>query len=161
MSTRTYDDMDAPGRSLAHLQICAKSLRDTMVGGFSQGINMAKIALENTLEDFRTTVVRMREAARWKQGIIDSWLEKGQEVCRTMLEEAVEAICEDEEMEGAETRVWLMESHCDELVDLTDKVEKQAVSKTDPEPLIELGEEIEYRRDNVVNLAKMLQEMPP
>jgi hypothetical protein len=23
MSTRTYDDMDAPARSLAHLQICA------------------------------------------------------------------------------------------------------------------------------------------
>jgi hypothetical protein len=36
-STRTYDDMDAPARSLAHLQVCAKSLRDAMVGGFSKG----------------------------------------------------------------------------------------------------------------------------
>jgi hypothetical protein len=26
-STRTYDDMDAPARSLAHLQVCAKGLR--------------------------------------------------------------------------------------------------------------------------------------
>ncbi len=143
------------------MQVCAKSLRDTMVGGFSRGIKMAKIALENALEDFGTTVVRTGEAARWKQGIIDIWLENGQEVCGTMLEEAVEAIREVEEREGAEIRVRLMESHCDELVDLTDKVEKQAVSKTDPEPLIELGEEIEYRRDNVVNLAKILKEDVP
>ncbi len=61
MSTWTYDDMDAPGCSLAHLQACAKSLRDTMVGGFSRGIKMAKIALENAMEDFWTTVVRTGE----------------------------------------------------------------------------------------------------
>jgi hypothetical protein len=64
MSTRTYDGMDAPRRSLAHLQICAKSLRDMMVGGFSRGLKMAKMALENAQEDFRTTVLRTGEAAR-------------------------------------------------------------------------------------------------
>jgi hypothetical protein len=52
LSTRTYGDMDAPARSLAHLQVCAKGLRDAMVGGFSKGIKVAKIALENALEDF-------------------------------------------------------------------------------------------------------------
>ncbi len=51
-STRTYDNMDAPTRSLAHLQVCAKSLRDAMVGGFSKGIRVAKIDLENALEDY-------------------------------------------------------------------------------------------------------------
>jgi hypothetical protein len=30
---RTYDDMDAPGRSLAHLQACVRGLGDTTVGG--------------------------------------------------------------------------------------------------------------------------------
>ncbi len=60
-----------------------------------------------------------------------------------------------------EIRVWLMESNCDKLVDLADKVEKQAVSETEPEPLIELSEEIEYRRENVANLAKMLKENAP
>jgi hypothetical protein len=34
-----------------------------------------------------------------------------------------------------------MECHCEELEDLADKVEKQAVSETESEPLIELGEE--------------------
>ncbi len=37
-STRTYNDMDVPGRSLAHLQVCARGLRDATVGGFSKGI---------------------------------------------------------------------------------------------------------------------------
>ncbi len=48
-ATRTYDDMDAPGRSLAHLQTCARGLRDATVGGFSKGIKMAKIAVENAI----------------------------------------------------------------------------------------------------------------
>jgi MoaA/NifB/PqqE/SkfB family radical SAM enzyme len=105
--------------------------------------------------------MRSGEAAGWKQSVSDSWLEKGKEVCRTLLEEAVEAIREAEEREGAETRVRLMESHCKELEDLTDKVEKRAVSETETEPLIKLAEEIEYRRDNVVNLAQMLKEDIP
>jgi hypothetical protein len=50
MSTQTYDDMDAPGHSLAHLQICTKGLRDATVGGFSKGIKVAKMALENAQE---------------------------------------------------------------------------------------------------------------
>jgi hypothetical protein len=95
MITQTYDDMDAPARSLAHLQTCAKGLRDTMVGGFSRGMKMAKIALENAMEDFQITMVRTGEAPRW-----NNWLEKGQEVCGNMLAEAVEAILEAEEREG-------------------------------------------------------------
>ncbi len=157
MSTRTYDDMEAPACSLSHMQLCAKGLRDAIVGGFSKGIKVAKIALENSQEDFKTTVTRTGEAARWKQGVADSWFEKGKEVCGMLLEEAVEAIREAEEREGAETRIRLMESHCEELQDLADKVEKQAASETEPEPLIELREEIEYKRDNVVNLGLMLK----
>ncbi len=103
---------------------------------------------------------RTGEAAKWKQSVYDSWLEKGK-VCGTLLEGAMEAISEAEEREGAKTRVRLMESHCEELEDLADKVEKQAESETEPEPLIELGEEIEYRRDNVVNLAQLLKEDIP
>jgi hypothetical protein len=36
-SRHTYDDMDAPARSPAHLQVCAKGLRDAMVGRILQG----------------------------------------------------------------------------------------------------------------------------
>ncbi len=141
-----------------HLQVCAKGLRDATVGGFSKGIKVAKMALENAQEDFQMTAKRTGEAAKWKQSVYDSWLEKGKEVYGTLLEEAIR---EAEEREGAETRIRLMESHCEELDDLADKVEKQAVSETEPEPLIELGEEIEYRRENVVNLAQMLKEDMP
>ncbi len=130
LSTRTYDDMDAPARSLAHLQVCAKSLRDTIVGGFSKGIKVAKIALENALEDYRVTVARTGEAARWMHGVADEWYEKGKEVCRDLLEESAGAIREAEEREGAETKIRLMESHCEELENLADQVEKQAVSET-------------------------------
>ncbi len=91
-STRTYDDMDAPARSLAHLQVCAKGLRDAIVGGFSKGIKVAKIALENALGDFKVTIARTDEAARWKQGVIDEWYNKGKEVCGNLLEEAVGAL---------------------------------------------------------------------
>jgi hypothetical protein len=157
MSTRTYNDMDTPARSLAHLQACAKGLRDMMVGGLSRGIKMAKMALENAMKDFWITLERMGEAARWKQDIIDSWLEKGQQVCGDMLAEAVEAIHEAEEREAKEVRIRLMETSCDKLASLIDRVEKQAIAEMEPEPLIELGEEIEYRRENMANLAKMLK----
>jgi hypothetical protein len=40
-------------------------------------------------------------------------------------------------------------------------VEKQAVSETEPEPLIKLEEEMEYKKDNVVNLAQALKETIP
>ncbi len=72
--------MDAPGHSLAYLQVCAKGLRDAMVGGFLKGIKVAKIALENALEDFKVTIARTGEAARWKQGVADEWYDKGKEV---------------------------------------------------------------------------------
>jgi hypothetical protein len=40
-------------------------------------------------------------------------------------------------------------------------VEKQAVTETEPEPLIELEEEMEYKKDNVVSLAQALKETIP
>jgi MoaA/NifB/PqqE/SkfB family radical SAM enzyme len=91
----------------------------------------------------------------------DSWLEKGNEFCGNLLEEAVEAIREAEARQGAEMKVRLMEIHCKELEGLADQVEKQAVSDVEPKPLIELGEEIEYKKDNVVSLAQTLKENIP
>ncbi len=160
-STQTYDDMDEQARSLAHLQVCAKGLRDAMVGGFSKGIKVAKIALENALEDFKATVARTGEAARWKHGVADEWYDKGKEVCGNLLEESVGALREAEEREGAETKIRLMESHCEELENLADQVEKHAVSETEPEPLIELEEEMEYKKDKVASLAQALKETIP
>jgi hypothetical protein len=143
------------------LQVCAKGLRDAIVGGFSKGIEVAKIALENALEDFKVTVARTGEAARWKQGVADEWYDKGKEVCGSLLEKSVGALREAEEREGAETRVRLMESRCEELESMADQVEKQAVTETEPELLVELEEEMEYKKDNVVSLAQALKETIP
>ncbi len=46
-----------------------------------------------------------------------------------------------------------METNRDKLIDLADKVGRHAADETEPGPLIELGEEIEYRRDNVDSQA--------
>jgi hypothetical protein len=70
-STRTYDYMDAPGRSLAYLQVCTKGLRDAIVGGFSKGIKVARIALEKAIGDFKVTVARTSEVCKWRQGVAD------------------------------------------------------------------------------------------
>jgi hypothetical protein len=157
-STQTQDNMDAPARSLAHLQVCAKGLRDAMVGGFSKGIKVAMIALENALEDYRVTIARTGEAARWKHGVADKWYDKGKEVCGTLLEESQGALRGAEEREGAEAKIRLMESNYEELESLADQVEKQATSEMEPELLIELEEEMEYKKDNMVSLAQALKE---
>jgi hypothetical protein len=54
-----------------------------------------------------------------------------------------------------------MESHCDELENLAYQVEKQAVSETELELLIELEEEMENKKDNVVSLAQALKDTIP
>ncbi len=114
-------------------------------------------ALENSMEDFWVTVERTREAAKWKEDVVNEWLDKGQAVFGDMLKKATEAIRRAEEREGKEVRVRLMETNRDELINLADRVEKQAADETEPGPLIELGEKIEYRRDNVASIARMLK----
>jgi hypothetical protein len=51
-----------------------------------------------------------------------------------------------------------MESHCDELESLVGQMERQTAAETEPEPLVELAEEIEYRKDNVASMAQALKE---
>jgi hypothetical protein len=160
-STRAYNDMDALARSLAHLQVCAKGLRDAMVGGFSKGIKVAKIMLENALGDFKVTVARTGEAARWKQGVADEWYNKRKEVCGTLLEESVGALQEAEAREGAEAKVRLMESQCEELESLANQLEKQAATETETQLLNELEEELEYEKGNVASLAQTVKETIP
>jgi hypothetical protein len=79
--------MDAPGRSLAYLQTCAKGLRDTIVGGFSKGIKVVRIVLENAIGDFKVALARTGEACKWRPCVADEWYIKGEEVCGNLLEE--------------------------------------------------------------------------
>ncbi len=122
---------------------------------------MARIALEKAIGDFKVTVARTGEACKWRQAVADEWYIKGEEVCGNLLEEASRALREAEEKEGAETRVRLMESQCEELESLADQMEKQAATETEPEPLVELAEEMEYKKGNVASLAQALKETIP
>jgi hypothetical protein len=54
-----------------------------------------------------------------------------------------------------------MESECEELASLADQAEKQTATETEPEPLIELAEEIEHKKGNVASLARTLKETMP
>jgi hypothetical protein len=54
-----------------------------------------------------------------------------------------------------------MKSQCEELESLAGQVEKQAATETEPEPLIELEEEMEYKKGNVASLAQALKETIP
>jgi hypothetical protein len=159
--TRTYDDMDAPARNLAHLQGCAKGLRDATVGGYSKGIKVAKTAMENAVGDFKATVARTKEASRWKHGMAEEWHAKGEDVCGNLLEEAAEALKEAEAREAVEAKVRIMEDQCEELANLAEQAGKQTVAEAEPEQLIELEEDMEQRKDTVEGLGRSLKEAIP
>jgi hypothetical protein len=42
---------------------------------------VAKLDLENSIEDFQITVEMTGEAARWDKTTINDWMEKGRAVC--------------------------------------------------------------------------------
>jgi hypothetical protein len=56
--------MDAPARSLQHLEVSVKGVRDAMAGGFAMGIKILKPVLENCMEDFGATLERTGTAAK-------------------------------------------------------------------------------------------------
>ncbi len=88
------------------------------MGGYSRGIKVAKIAMENAIGDFKATVARTKEACKWKHGMAEEWYAKGEEVCVDLLEEVAEALKEAEAREAAEAKVRIMEDQCEELVNL-------------------------------------------
>jgi hypothetical protein len=61
----------------------------------------------------------------------------------------------------AEAKVRIMEDQCEELASLAEQAEKQAASETEPEPLTELAEEMEHRKDTVESLGQSLRETIP
>jgi hypothetical protein len=160
LATRMYDSMDAPARSLAHLQLCARGLRAAMEGGYSKGIKMARIATGNAIADFKATIARVQEASKWKRGVADNWYAKGEEVCGNLVEEAAEALKEAEAREEAEAKsgLWRISVM---LADLTEQAGKQIPAKAETEHLIDLEEEMEQRKDTVEDLGRALRGTVP
>jgi hypothetical protein len=158
LAMRTYDSMDAPARSLSHLQLCARGLRAAIDGENSKGIRMARIVMENAITDFKATIARVQEASKWRRGVADEWYAKGEEVCGDLVEEAAEALKRAEAKEEAEAKIRIMEDQCDELADLTEQAGKQIPAKAETEHLIDLEEEMEQRKDTVEDLGRPLKE---
>jgi hypothetical protein len=93
--------------------------------------------------------------------VAEEWYARGKEVCGDLLEEAEQALKEAKAREAAEAKVRIMESQCEELASPAEQAEKQAASETEPEPLIELAEEMEHRKGTVESLGQSLKETIP
>jgi hypothetical protein len=161
LTTRMYDSMGAPARSLAHLQLCAKGLRAAIDGEYSRGIKMARIATENAMADFKATIARIEEASKWKRGVADDWYARGEDVCGNLIEEAGEALKRAEAKEEVEAKIRIMEDQCDELAELTEQAGKQIPAEAETEILIDLEEEMVQRKNTVEDLGRVLKETVP
>jgi hypothetical protein len=160
-NTRTLDSMGALVRSLAHLQSCMDGLRDAVEGGYSMGIKTARIVTENAKSDFKATIDRIAEASRWKRGVIECWLSRGEVVCAGLMEEAEEVLKKAEAREEAEARLRIMESQCEELAELAEQAGKQIPAEAEAELLIDLEEEIGQRKETVGDLGRVLKDTAP
>jgi hypothetical protein len=157
-STRAGDAMGAPARSLGNLLGCAEALREATKGQYSKGIKAAIKAMENAKLDFKTTIDRVAEASKWKEGTIEDWTNKGELACADLIEKAKEVLKEAERREEAEAKVRIMEGQCEELADLAAQAGKQVPAEAEVEVLEELEEEIDQRKEMVGDLGRALRE---
>jgi hypothetical protein len=89
-----------------------------MEGGYSTGIKTARIAMENSMADFKATIARIEEASRWKRGVADDWYSRGEVICGGLMEELAEVLKRAEAREEAEAMIRNMEDQCEELAGL-------------------------------------------
>ncbi len=136
--TRTANSMGASVRSLASLVGCVEALREAMGEQYSKGIKAGMKALENTKLDYKNTIDRLAEASRWKAETTDDWVRRGEAACGDLLEKARAALKEVEEREEAEAKIRIMETHCEELANLTMQAGKQIPAEAEAEVLEEL-----------------------
>jgi hypothetical protein len=139
----------------------AEALREATRGQYSKGIRAAMKALENTKLDFKTTIDRVAEASKWKEGTIEDWTSRGKKACADLMEKAVEVLKEAEEREEAEAKVRIMEGQCEELEGLAAQAGKQVPAEAEVEVLEELEEEIDKRKEMVGDLGRALRETIP
>jgi hypothetical protein len=159
--TRAVDSMGAPARSLGNLLGCAEALREATKGQYSKELKAAIKAMENAKLDYKATIDRVAEASKWKEGMIEDWVNKGELACGDLLEKAEEVLKEAEEREEAEAKIRIMEGQCEELADLAAQAGKQVPAEAEVEVLEELEEEIDQRKEMVGDLGRALRETVP
>jgi hypothetical protein len=160
-STRAGDSMGAPARSLGNLLGCAEALKEATKGQYSKGIKAAIKAMENAKLDYKATIDRVGEASKWKEGMTNDWVNKGELACGDLMEKAEEALKEAEKREEAEAKIRIMEGQCEELADLATQAGKQFPAEAEVEVLEELKEEMDQRKEMVGDLGRALRETVP
>ncbi len=63
-TTRNWDNLDTPTLSLQYLEDSIRGARDVIIGGFAIGFRISQFDLEKSLEDFRSTLERIKMAAK-------------------------------------------------------------------------------------------------
>jgi hypothetical protein len=160
-STRTANSMGAPARSLGNLVGCAEALKEAMKGQYSKGIRAGIKAVENAKSDYKATIDRMAEACKWKAETTNGWIDKGELASGNLLERAEAALKEAEEKEEAEAKIRIMETQCEELVNLAVQAGKQVPAEAEVKVLEELEEEMDHREGMVGDLGRALRETVP
>jgi hypothetical protein len=139
--------------SMASLVGCAEALKEAMGEQYSKGIKAGMKALENAKLDYKNTIDRLTVACRWKAEVTDDWTRRGEAACGDLLERAEAALKEAKEREEAEAKIRIMETQCEELVNLTVQAGKQIPAEAEAEVLVELEEEMDHR-EGVVEALK-------
>ncbi len=159
--TRAANPMGASVRSLGNLVGCAEALKEAMAAQYSKGIKASMKAMENAKLDYKNTIDRLAEACKWKIETTNGWIYKGKVACGDLLERAGAALREAEEREEAEAKIRIMESPCEELVNLTVQAGKQVPAEAEAEVLEELEEEMDHREEMVGALGRALKDTVP
>ncbi len=159
--TRTGNPMGASARSLGNLTGCADALAEAMVARYSKGIKAGMKALENAKLDFKNTIDRLAEANKWKPEVTEDWVRRGELASGDLLEKAEAALKEAEEREEAEAKIRIMETQCEELVNLTMQAGKQVPAEAEAEVLEELEEDMDHREGMVETLGQALMDAVP
>jgi hypothetical protein len=104
---------------------------------------------------------RLTVACRWKPEVTDDWTRRGEAACGDLLERAEAALKEAEEREEAEAKIRIMETQCEELVNLTVQAGKQIPAEAEAEVLEELEKEMDHREGVVEALGQALKDAVP
>jgi ElaB/YqjD/DUF883 family membrane-anchored ribosome-binding protein len=128
---------------------------------YSKGIKAGMKALENAKLDYKNTIDRLAEACKWKAEITDDWVHRGEVACGDLLQRAGVALKEAEEREEAEAKIRIMETQCEELVNLTVQAGRQIPAEAEVEVLEELEEEMDHREGMVEALGQALKDAVP
>ncbi len=136
-------------------------MKEAMGEQYSKGIKAGMKALENAKLDYKNTIDLLTVACRWKAEITDDWTRRGEAACGDLLERAEAALKEAEEREEAEAKIRIMETQCEELVNLTVQAGKQIPAEAEAEVLEELEEEMDHREGVVEALGQALKDAVP